>query len=757
MPRLATRAGRRVEETAAVRPTSAGEVTIDEWRAPALSVRARRAVSFRNIGAIYLFVVMFIVFAIWVPSTFLTSGTWRSLISDQAITCLAAVGLVPALAAGVFELAVGAEVGLGAILVAWLIVDRHMGVPEAIVVTLLAGVVVGVINWALIMRARIPSFIATLGMQSVLLAVIAWVSGSQQILNLPRGFQSIANDQLFGLQYPVYIMLAVAVAVWYVLERTPAGRRVYATGADPDAAALAGVRVSRVILWAAIACAVIAGLAGLLESSQLATGDPTIGPGYLLPAIAAVFLGSTQFRGGRMNVWGTVLAAYVLATGVKGLQLAGLPIWIPDLFDGLALIAAVGMAAYHSSPTSRLGAIRRLFAATSRSARARKRKRRHERDARINAHDTAAELSGGAALLPAGGEPWRAPALSVRARRAVSFRNIGAIYLFVVMFIVFAIWVPSTFLTSGTWRSLISDQAITCLAAVGLVPALAAGVFELAVGAEVGLGAILVAWLIVDRHMGVPEAIVVTLLAGVVVGVINWALIMRARIPSFIATLGMQSVLLAVIAWVSGSQQILNLPRGFQSIANDQLFGLQYPVYIMLAVAVAVWYVLERTPAGRRVYATGADPDAAALAGVRVSRVILWAAIACAVIAGLAGLLESSQLATGDPTIGPGYLLPAIAAVFLGSTQFRGGRMNVWGTVLAAYVLATGVKGLQLAGLPIWIPDLFDGLALIAAVGMAQYQRSPTTRATAIRRLLPRARRRVQIDPPQDAGDATER
>ena len=96
-------------------------------------------------------------------------------------------------------------------------------------------------------------------------------------------------------------------------------------GGSSEAAALAGVRVSRVILSALVTSGVVAGLGGLLLTSQLSTGDPTVGPGYLLPVIAAVFLGSTQFRGGRFNIWGTVVAAYVLAVGVKGLQLAGLP------------------------------------------------------------------------------------------------------------------------------------------------------------------------------------------------------------------------------------------------------------------------------------------------------------------------------------------------------------------------------------------------------------------------------------------------
>ncbi len=339
------------------------------------------------------------------------------------------------------------------------------------------------------------------------------------------------------------------------------------------------------------------------------------------------------------------------------------------------------------------------------------------------------------------GESW-----GVRLRRAAAFRNAAALYLFAFMFVVFALWVPDTFLTAGTWRSLLSNQAITCLVAVGLVVPIAAGIIDLAVGAEVGLGAILVARLLVSGY-SIPVVIALSLLAGAGVGVFSWLMITRLRIPAFIATLGVSSLLTAAVAWVSSSQQILNLPAGFAEIGTGQLFGLTYPFYIMLVVSLLLWYVLERTPVGRRVYATGGNVgamggsnEAAALAGVRTSRVILFALITCGVVSGLAGLLETSALSSGDPTVGPGYLLPVIAAVFLGSTQFRGGRFNVWGTVVAAYVLAVGVKGLQLAGLPIWIPDLFNGAALLVAVGLAAWRRPQVFRREAILRLLGRRR-----------------
>ncbi|MBS1895318.1 MAG: ABC transporter permease [Actinobacteria bacterium] len=322
-----------------------------------------------------------------------------------------------------------------------------------------------------------------------------------------------------------------------------------------------------------------------------------------------------------------------------------------------------------------------------------------------------------------------------RIARALSFRNISAIYIFAVMFVVFSIWVPETFLKWGTWKALIDSQAVTATLAIGLVIALSASAFDLAIGAELGFGSILVAWFLVDQGVPLVPAIVLTLAAGGVIGLASGLLITKARIDSFIATLGVSSVLLALIAWVSNSQQILGLPKGLQDLGTTEVFGLTLPVYLMLAVGLAVFYVLERTPVGRRVYATGGNIEAARLAGVRVSLVVVGSLVACGVIAAFAGILVSANLAAGDPTIGPAYLLPAFSAAFLGSTQFRGGRFNVWGTIVAVYVLATGVKGLQLAGAPIWIPELFNGAALLLAVGLANFE-ATSTRAGAVRRLL---------------------
>ncbi len=336
-----------------------------------------------------------------------------------------------------------------------------------------------------------------------------------------------------------------------------------------------------------------------------------------------------------------------------------------------------------------------------------------------------------------------------RARRYLGFRNISAIYIFVVIFAVFAIRIPSTFLASTTWRTLLDNQVITGITAIALIIPLAAGVFNLAIGLQVGAGSMFVAWLLVSHGVSIPAALAVTALSGILIGLISGWLIVKVRIDSFIATLGVSSLLAAFITGISGGEQILGVPDSYANFGVGNFGGITYSFVILMALALIVWYLLERTPSGRRVYATGGNIEAARLAGVNTTKVIFGSLVACGLLAAIAGMLVTARLGNADPTIGPSYLVPAFTAAFLGSTQFRGGRFNVWGTVLSVYVLAAGVKGLQLSGAPVWIPDVFNGASLLVAVGMAKYQ-GPSGDYYSIRRIL---RMRVRSVPSLEDGD----
>ncbi len=296
------------------------------------------------------------------------------------------------------------------------------------------------------------------------------------------------------------------------------------------------------------------------------------------------------------------------------------------------------------------------------------------------------------------------------------FTGVG---LFLLVIAIFSLWVPTTFLTSVTLKSVASDQAISLILAVGLLFTLSAGQYDLSAAQNLGLAAVIDASIMVKGGYSPGVAFVVTVLLSAAIGLVNGVIVSKVGVNSFIATLGMSSVLLALTSLISGDNFIGPVPSGFQAIVSSSPLGLPILTWYAVALALVVWYVLEHTPNGRRIYATGANPDAARLAGVRINRYVITSFVATGAFAGLGGVLLTAKIGQVSSSLGPPYLLPTFAACFLGTTQVKVGRFNVWGTVLALYLLATGVKGLQLAGSQLWVTDLFNGIALVGAVSVA--------------------------------------
>jgi ribose transport system permease protein len=302
---------------------------------------------------------LILLFGLWVPDTFLTSLTAKILAGEQSITAIIAIGLLLPLAAGVFDLSIGSVVALSAVVVAHLTATEGLAVEKAIPIVLAIGICVGALNALLIVVVGIDSFIATLAMSSVLVAPTRWISSDKIVIGVPESLTNLTSGSVGGVPMVAVYMIVIAFAVWYVLEHTPTGRRIAATGAGEEAARLAGIKTKRLTCGALVTSSTLAAVAGILLASKLSSATPELGTGYLLPAFAAAFLGTTQIKLGRFNVWGTVLAIFLLATGAKGLQLAGAEDWITDLFNGLALIIAVGLALWGAQLSLLRQAIRR--------------------------------------------------------------------------------------------------------------------------------------------------------------------------------------------------------------------------------------------------------------------------------------------------------------------------------------------------------------------------------------------------------------
>jgi ribose transport system permease protein len=246
-----------------------------------------------------------------------------------------------------FDLSIGYTVGLSALIVAKYLTTSHPSLAIAVLLALGVGLAVGVLNGLVCLGLKIDSFIATLATGALILGAMVIISGDQLIVPFHVGPLNTIEGFLFGqIIRPVGVMIVVAIIIWYGLEFTPTGRRVFAVGFGLDQTRLMGVRTVAIRFGSLVVSAMAAAIAGLLLVAQVGEGDPTAGPSYLLPAFAAVFLGATQLRQGKtkFNVGGTVIAVFVLATAAEGLFYAGAPVWTTDIFDGGVLIAAVTLS-----------------------------------------------------------------------------------------------------------------------------------------------------------------------------------------------------------------------------------------------------------------------------------------------------------------------------------------------------------------------------------------------------------------------------
>lgn len=340
------------------------------------------------------------------------------------------------------------------------------------------------------------------------------------------------------------------------------------------------------------------------------------------------------------------------------------------------------------------------------------------------------------------------PPLSKRAVAGLSFDRIGAVYVWIAIGVVFSIWAPDTFPNASTAKQILNTNAITGLAALSITIPLAARVFDLSFAFIMTLTGVAVANFVV-HGMPLPLALLIGLGIGVAIGLINATVVVVMNIDSFIGTLATGSLIQALITMVTNDTPISDakLSGGFSDIGQTTVGGIILPVFYFALAALAIWYLLEHTATGRRLYATGFNPDAARLAGVKVDRLRFMSLVASGGLAGASGIVLASILGSGSPTGGTPYLLPAFAAVFLGATQLKHGRFNAGGTIIAVLLLGTGVTGLGLANAPQWSGAMFVGVVLIAALAVTGIQRRTTVAGKAAIDDTPEQAPRAENDP----------
>ncbi len=284
-------------------------------------------------------------YAMRIPDTFATTATVQAIFGSQSALLVLALAALATLVAGEFDLSFASVMGLAATLVP--VLTTLHGLPTWLSCTIAMGAALtcGAINAFFVVVLDVPSLVVTLGSASFFLGISELVGSASSVAIADESFSSLVSTRWLGLPLSFYYGVLLTLVFAYVLSWTPLGRHIAFVGANRDVARLAGINVSMIRAGSYLVGSFLAGLAGILIVASIGGFDPSAGAVYLLPSIAAVFLGTAVVHPGQFNPIGTMIGIYFLATGVIGLQLLGYTGWVQNAFYGGGLVVAVSVAA----------------------------------------------------------------------------------------------------------------------------------------------------------------------------------------------------------------------------------------------------------------------------------------------------------------------------------------------------------------------------------------------------------------------------
>lgn len=274
------------------------------------------------------------------------------------------------------------------------------------------------------------------------------------------------------------------------------------------------------------------------------------------------------------------------------------------------------------------------------------------------------------------------------------------------------------------------DNALNVARAVSINAILAAGMtmviltagIDLSVGSTVALSGVAAVLLWTS---GWPSwlAVVAGIGLGALAGLVNGVLTAYLVLPAFIVTLGAMTYLRGFAYSLTDGQPLVADMLPYRGLGNGTIALLPSPVFVMILVYAGAWFLLERMKFGRYIYAVGGNIEAARLAGIRVKAVLTTVYVIAGATAGLAGVIYSARVLSGQPTAGESYELDAIAAVVLGGTSLAGGRGRILGTLVGAFIIGVLSNGLVLMDVPFFYQLVIKGGVIVLAVALDSLKR----------------------------------
>lgn len=294
-----------------------------------------------NIGIIAVLVILFVILS-FISPVFLTSSNLITVLQQITINVFLALGMTLVIILGGIDLSVGAIVALSGTLTVGFIVNSGMPVYAAILLGVLLGGLIGLLNGFVIAQFKLPPFIVTLASMYIAQGIAYIYSGGQAARITNDAFTNIGTVRIFGfIPLPVVYMVILVAIFIILLSKTKFGTYVYAIGGNREAARLSGVPSKKVEISVYVLTGVLAAFAGIVLAARMYSGQPSVGQGYELDAIAACVLGGVSMAGGRGRISGTVFGAIVIGVVSNGLNLLGVNSFWQLLVMGLIILIAV--------------------------------------------------------------------------------------------------------------------------------------------------------------------------------------------------------------------------------------------------------------------------------------------------------------------------------------------------------------------------------------------------------------------------------
>ena len=676
-----------------------------------------------------LFMAALYLIGVWVnPRFFGDAGALASILRDASRFGVIAVGMTFVIVNKDLDLSVGSTVALTSAVFSLMFAPNFMDLGPwiSLLGALGVGVTIGLVNGVLVTYLRVPAFIATLTMLFIGRGMVLGLTKGRNIGYAEKASDSglfvLGDTNALGFSNHVIIFAIIAVLGGIVLAKTRWGYETYATGGNVRAAGYAGINTHWVRIRGFLLSSLCATLAGLMVVTQSKGITSQDGFGAELIVIASVIVGGTSILGGRGRVLGSVMGAIlvvlidkVLREGIPTTRLikigdqmievqamAQMPPGAVPAFLGLILLAAVLIEPW----VIRRKLIARLAA------------RLRGRPPPVVASETVAIESVGTS-----GSTLAASELHARGlRKLLTYRETMAVGFVILL------WLAGMWLRPDFWGSLDNSFNLLLafteigLMAVGMAFVIGNGDIDLSVGAVLALSGSTAAFVMKKLGGDPVTAVTIAFLAGTLAGTLNGFLATKARLPAFVATLGMFYMARGIAAWLVGGRQLSQFPDSFNLLgrkfiellkawdlapAPDSLLAqvasaMSTQTLILFVLAVIFGLVLWRMPFGYMVKATGGNRRAADYAGINTDRVRFLSLVLCAMMASLAGLVNIAFYRSFNPQAGILRELDVIASVIIGGGSIFGGFASVLGALAGAAVI-TLVRALL--SLQVFLPD----------------------------------------------------